>query len=173
MYESSLTHITILHIPTGQYRPVWALNPRPYIAASDPAVQHTHAFPTMCQSTPETGLKPPHQDPKSHFQARHYPDSSTWDNNYNSELGTLDDHGTIEWMLNNMVPPPTRLILLKMTYRYKHVGGTEPIRKARSFDRGDMMKPGTHYDLDHTLTYMAENPCNFDYSCPRLPQTSG
>ena len=94
-------------------------------------------------------------DPKNLRAAITYPDATEWALAHDAELDNLDSTNTVKWLHDSDIPPHTKLIPLKMTYKYKrHPNGTQAIRKCTV--RGDMMVPSVHYDPDQTTTYMAE-----------------
>lgn len=60
----------------------------------------------------------------------------------------------IQWIDALDVPNTNKTVLLAMTYWYSRSSKGESIEsRAKCPIRGNMMKPGVHYNLDNTATY--------------------
>ena len=159
MYPTTMHHIVVLNLTTNQYQQVRASDFHTYQKERDPTATTTVAFKTKTnyhQPPPkiiETTTKPP----VTLTQARHYPDAKKWQQAHDTELQNLDHHNSIEWLPQNFHPPRNAVIPLMMLYRYKRAeDGTILQRKARCNIRGDLMKPGIHFNPQHTTTYTAD-----------------
>lgn len=62
----------------------------------------------------------------------------------------------MDWLPLTFTAPPEAIIPLMMIYRYRReTEGNITKRKARCNLRGDLMKPGQHYNPEHRTTYTA------------------
>ena len=159
MYAVSLTHVMTLNLRTGSYQPVRAVDFHPYHKHTDPTTATATAFKTKTEykRQPPTEIEIHTPPPTNLAQARQYPDAKQWETAHNTELNNLDAHHSIEWLPSEFQPPPKSVIPLMMIYRYKRSAeGNILQRKARCNLRGDLMKPGLHYNPEHTTTYTAD-----------------
>lgn len=82
-------------------------------------------------------------------QAMKYPDASEWRVAHDEALAKLDEEGVVDWAAK--VPKCAKPLPLTMTYIYKWSrDGQECKRKARCSIRGDLMRPGQHFDPART-----------------------
>ena len=161
MHNISLTHIVALNMRTNQYTHLRSIDFRPYFHHLDPLFSNPQALISSKHPTlpvPQT-ITPTTPAPTSIGQARLYPDHNQWAIAHDEELDKLDNTETIEWITDTEIPPGTKLIPLKITYRYKRSDDGNIIRrKARCTVRGDRMQPYIHFNPDRVTTYTAERP---------------
>lgn len=134
-----------------------ATNFRPYHRDKDPTHPHAAVFAYHSTRATPTQITPATPDPATFSQTQQYPDATQWAEAHDRELHTTDDKHTVRWLAPVDILPGVKPIPLTMCYRYKqNTDGTINTQKAGCFVRGDLMKPGLHYDPNATTAYMAE-----------------
>ena len=157
LFPSNETSITILNMKTNRAERARAIDFIPYDSQTDPAATTSAAFKSFTMHTTPKLVNTTTHAPKTHGQAKRYPDAALWAEAHDNELNHIDDQNIINWIPDSEVPKGTRLIPLTMTYRYKRdERGTIISRKARCSIRGDQMQANIHYDPDSTTTYTAD-----------------
>ena len=89
MYANDLSNITVFNLKTLRYQRLRCLDFKPYYRATDPAYHTQHAFSTFSTTIPHT-ISNTTPAPRTHAQAKQYPDSHLWSKAHNSELEALD-----------------------------------------------------------------------------------
>ena len=116
-------------------------------------------MPTFCLNT----LNPDHQrgdtatNARSLRAARRAPDSHLWEESWNSELQSLEKHGTLSYIPKSLLPPNVTLLPLKFTLRLKRdEAGNIISRKTRCTARGDKQILHVHDDPDNISSPVAD-----------------
>ena len=157
LFPSNETSITILNMKTNRAERARAIDFIPYDSQTDPAATTSAALKSFTMHRTPKFVNTTTPAPKTHGQAKRYPDADLWAEAHDNELNHIDDQNIINWIPDSEVPKGTRLIPLTMTYRYKRdERGTIISRKARCSFRGDKMQANIHYDPDSTTTYTAD-----------------
>ena len=157
MYGISQQFIMVINLSTNRYHPIRATDFKPYDRSTDPTYHTTAALRTHVTTPPPASISSGTSERKTHAQPTKYSDGVTCSKAHNTELYGIDSNGTVHWLPDSDIPPDTKLMPLKMTYRYKrHHNGNSQTRKARHSVRGGNMMADQHYEADKTTTYMAE-----------------
>lgn len=134
----------------GNCRKIRAVDFHPSHKKADPTHNTTCAFQSFKQKLgiiPAT-VSPGTSPPVNVTHARKYPDHQEWALAYDGALRKLQDEKVIDW--TTPAPNGVKTIPLTMAFQYKWGSdGKLTKRKARCSLRGDLMRPGEHYDPDH------------------------
>lgn len=150
METVSLTHILVQH-PNGRIARARLTDFHPIIASSDPTRTHLFALPTFQQrlSNRPDHVGPSTPAPVQLSHAKLYPDAEQWCQAYDIALDKIDAAQAIDW--STQPPRSIKPIPLTVAFSYKRdIHGEVSSRKARCALRGDLMRPGVHFDPDRT-----------------------
>lgn len=152
IYTESTKHIKV-QLQNGRFTKVRIGDFHPIINNRDPSKTHRHAFASILKrlTVVPTVIKSGTPPPVNLNHARRYPDSSQWQIAHDQALQKLEMERVVDW--TQPAPKGEKPLQLTISYTYKwQPDGTLQSRKARCSVRGDLMKPGIHFD-PHKVQY--------------------